>query len=175
MRILALMLSLAALASPAASAQAVGGIRKAVGMGKKSRLPPRVAKKQVDRLSAMAPEERANALSRLPPERRAQAEKRLEQYNKLSPGEREKLFRAAENMTPDQRRAVRQNWQTFEGLPPQRKPVVRRELMRLRNMNSDDRDAHLASEDFKGRFDADERRLLTSLGKALEPLESDPK
>jgi hypothetical protein len=177
MRTIAILL----LACGLSLAQGPNAIRKAAGVAKKGKLPGRVgpkgakaAKTQLDRLSAMSPEERSNALSHLPPERRAQAERRLDQYNKLSPAERDRLFKAAEGMTPERRRAIQQGWRSFEGLPVDRKPVVRRELVRLRNLPPEARDERVASEEFKSRFNADERRLLEDLGRALGPVEKAP-
>ncbi|MBM3738447.1 MAG: DUF3106 domain-containing protein [Acidobacteria bacterium] len=128
-------------------------------------------KQQLDRLSEMSAEERSAALARLPAERRAQLERRLEQYNRLSPEQRKRLFSAAEGLTPEQRRAAQIGMKAFEQLPVERRPIVRQELIRLRRMNVEEREARMNSEVFQSRYTAGEQKVLREVTGALEEIE----
>jgi hypothetical protein len=128
--------------------------------------------RQLERLQKMSPEERRKALDALPEERREQFERRLEEYRQLTPGERERLARQLSNfqqLPPERQKAIRQMRKQLAEMPPRRRRLLGRELMDLRGMNEEDRQARLASPELKDRFSDEERQLLGDLSSVLEP------
>ncbi len=63
---------------------------------------PEAGLNMLERLNQMTPAERQRALERLPPARRQMLEQRLNNYQKLSPEERERLRNRLRQMSPEQ-------------------------------------------------------------------------
>ncbi len=85
----------------------------------------------------------------------------------MTPEQRERLVRASQRMTPEQRRAVTDGLATMNKLPVERKGPVRRELNSLRGMTPEERVSRLEGDEFKAKFNAEERQLLGDLAKAI--------
>lgn len=124
----------------------------------------RDAKKRqaVERFSEMSPEERQRVLRNLPPERRKRIEENLREYQNLSPGQKERLQHFYE-LPAEKQQAARDLFREMNALPLERKQDLRRELVKLRRMPPEDRKAHYNNEEFRGRFTADERRILQQM------------
>lgn len=130
----------------------------------------RQAKKgqMIDKFSEMSPEERRRVLDKLPPERRKRVEENLKDYQNLSPDQKERLQRF-QDLPPEKQRAARKVFRDMNGLPQDRKVEVRRELVRLRRMTPEDRETRYKSEEFRGRFSADERKILEEMTGLFPP------
>jgi hypothetical protein len=123
---------------------------------------PEAGLNMLERLNRMTPAERQKALERLPPERRQMLEQRLNNYQRLSPEERERLRNRLRQMSPEQRKALR----NFGQIPPERRQAVRRELFRLRQMSPEDRETRLSSQEFQSAYSPEERELLRDMAKS---------
>lgn len=154
---------------PAAFGQAGIFVKKGGKAARTKAAIQRARKQQLDRLSAMSPDERERALSRLPKERREEIERRLDLYRNMTPDQRERATRQAAAMTPEQRRAVRNQVQRMAALPQDRRPAVRREVARLREMTPEDRKSHLSNEQFRTRFNNEEQKLIEDISETLPP------
>jgi hypothetical protein len=152
-------------------AQAQGTGKDSVARTRKGKAQLRQqVKKQLDRLSDMPVDERSKVLERLPPERRRMAERRLDMYQKLSPEERERLAEGWERFTektPAQQAAIRRLFRKFSELPVDRRPMIRQELMNLRQLSGDDRRARINTDEFRNKYSLAEQQLLADLSAAL--------
>lgn len=121
---------------------------------------------QLEKFSRMTPDERKRVIEKLPPERQKQIERNVESYNKLSDSEKRNLLGQLEhfNSLPaaDQQRA-RRLLREVNQMSTERRTEVRREMARLRRMTEEGRKARLESEDFKGKYSSDERRVIGDL------------
>jgi gas vesicle protein len=116
----------------------------------------------IDRFSEMSPEERQRVLGNLPPERRKRIEENLREYQNLSPSQKERLQHFHE-LPAEKQQAARKVFREMNALPIERKQDLRRELLKLRRMTPEDREARFQNEEFRGRFTADERRILQQM------------
>lgn len=127
---------------------------------------------QLEKFSKMTPDERKRVIEKLPPERQKQVERNVESYNKLSDAEKRNLLGRLEHFhnlpAADQQRA-RRLIREVNLMPEDRRKQVRQEMARLRRLPEPERNARLASEDFKGRYSPDEQRLIGNLTPLLEP------
>jgi hypothetical protein len=112
---------------------------------------------------------------RLPPERQAELKERLRKFNSLPPQQRERALNRMEfmaSLTPEQRQQVRQASEQLQGLPQDRQIMVHKALRHLRQMDPQQRERVLNSEQFKGIFTEPERGILTRLS-AINPPEGE--
>jgi hypothetical protein len=125
------------------------------------------------RLLAMTPEQRDRALEKFPPERQAQIRQRLERLDSLPPRQRERLIRQYQmlaSLPPQKQLLVRRQIQAFNRLPAERKLIVAPEMQKLRRMPESQREARVASEEFKSKFTPAEQQMLSDVSQYL-PLE----
>lgn len=137
--------------------------------GPRADLPPR----WVERLQEMTPAEQEKFLSNnarfrsLPAEQQAQIRQRLQTWNNLPPAERQTLMqreRILEQMTPEQRRYVRETLMPeWQNLAPARRQVVLGKLRDLRGLNDSERAAKLNDESFMSGLAPNERQMLRDL------------
>jgi Protein of unknown function (DUF3106) len=124
------------------------------------------------RLMQMTPEQRERVLEQLPPERQAQLRRTLEKLDSLPPAEKERIARqvqSANALPPATQRIISQGIHGMNSLPADRKPLVRKELLSLFNMEPEDRAARLNSADFKKAYSPDEQKILSDLSNNLPP------
>lgn len=122
------------------------------------------------RWNQMSPEQREKQLSKLPPERQAQIRERLGRFNALPQEERDRLQRRYErfnSLPPARQDLVRRQIQNFSQLPQDRRPEISREFDQLRRMTPEERNNRLGSDDFRGRFNSNEREILRDLSENL--------
>jgi hypothetical protein len=103
----------------------------------------------------------------LPPQRQAQIRQNLENWNRLSPTERNALrdrARILEQMSPQQRlylqRVLLPEWQQ---LPPQRRQMINGRLHTLQGMSPADRQAALADPQFMRGLSPEEQSMVRDL------------
>ncbi len=121
---------------------------------------------QVEKLAALTPEQRQKALSALPEARQQQLEHAIANYNRMTPQQRQNAAARAEklqSLPPAEKNGVRQSLQALQALPDDRKKAVRQEVAKLGKMPQAQRDAALASADFKSRFSPSEQQMVKNL------------
>ncbi|HJX84634.1 MAG TPA: DUF3106 domain-containing protein [Candidatus Angelobacter sp.] len=109
---------------------------------------------------------------KLPPERQAQLKERLRKFNSLPPEERQRAVQRMqfmESLTPQQREQFQQANQQFQGLPENRKLLVRTALRHLRQMDPQGRQQQFQSDQFRNTFSPQEQELLKSLSGISPP------
>jgi Protein of unknown function (DUF3106) len=112
---------------------------------------------------------------RLPPARQAELKERLRKFNSLPPQQRERALNRMEfmaSLSSEQRQQIRQASEQLQGLPQERQIMVHKALRHLRQMDPQQREQILNSEQFKGIFTEPERGILTRLS-AINPPEGE--
>ena len=137
----------------------VGGVEPASAQTKAKQLSPKAKLKAkqlkqakqaavLERFLQMSPQERDQALRQLPPAQRQRILRRLDAVGSLS---------------LEERRSLRGRFDTFLDMPPERQPVVRRELQQLRQLTPEQRRNRLASPELRDKFSEDELRFLSEV------------
>lgn len=131
--------------------------------------------RQVEKFSRMTPKERKRVIEKLPPDRQKEVERNLENYQKLTPDEKKRLNNQLESfrsLPPERQQRVRRMYREINQMPPERKVAMRREMAKMRRMTPEERDTRIESEEFKGAFSEDERKMIRELA-TLMPDEQD--
>ena len=153
-------LSASALAqAPARAANQAAVAARKVANGKKQNKQPLPA---VERLRAMNPADRQKALRNMPAERREKLEQRLAQYDNMSAGQRKSVERF-QKLPPAQQAQVRKVYQRFNQIPVERQQTLKKEMRRIAPMNIDERKKYFESDQFRGKYNDDEKRMLHEL------------
>lgn len=148
---------------------------------RKSPRPPRRSPDAVaivsplDRWNQMSPAQRERALAKLPPDRQKSMVQRLDEFNKLPEAEKDRLrqrYARFAQMPAEKQELLRRQMRNFNQVPPDRRRVLAREIQRLRRLSDEERRAHLASEDFRGRYSAEEQEMLQDLSEYYPSLRS---
>jgi hypothetical protein len=95
---------------------------------------------------------------------------RLERLDNLPPQQRERViqqYQEFQSLSPEKQNLVTRQIQAINHLPDDRGPVVRAELQRLRRMPENEREARMASEEFKGKFTPAEQQMLSDISTNL--------
>ena len=124
------------------------------------------------RLFQMPLEERERVLEKLPPRQQERLRENLEKLDRLPPAQKEfitRQFQSLQSLPPEKQRVVIQGFQAFNQLPEDRRTVIRRELSDLRSMSESDRQARLATDEFKKKFSPSEQQILSGLSQNLPP------
>ena len=127
-------------------------------------------KKAFEKLRAMPPERRGEALAKLPPKRREELEKKLGEYDKMTPAQRKAVHESLarfDGLPPARKQQIRRVYNRFNNLPEDRKPVVREEFQRMQSLTADARRARMNSDEFRNKYNAQERALVAELSEAL--------
>jgi hypothetical protein len=156
--------------APAPKAMPKGGTPKAFPKGAAKGDPggPRLNNPaaQFQRLIAMPPDLREQVLEKLPPMQQERLRQRLANWDKLPPAQKafqlEMLNRYA-SLPPDKQAVYLQQIQAFNQLPRDRRQELVRELRILWRLPKAQRDARLASDDYKGRFSQPELEMLAQI------------
>jgi hypothetical protein len=126
----------------------------------------------IERLMSLSPDEQREFLGnnphfqRLSPAQRENIRRRLEEFNRLPPAQREALrerydfFRQLSPEQQDRARALYRQWIRY---PLERRQELRRELRRLRESSAEERRVRFDGEEFRNRFNEQERDLLREL------------
>lgn len=122
------------------------------------------------RLLQMTPEQRDLALEKFPPDRQEQIRERLKQLDSLPQQRRQRLIREYQmlaSLPPEKQILVRREIQAFNRLPEERKRVVGVEMQKLQRMLEPEREARVASEEFKSKFTPAEQHMLADISQYL--------
>jgi hypothetical protein len=130
----------------------------------------------------MSPEQQRKALENdpgfrsLPPQRQERLRNQLQSFNRMTPEQQDRMISRMEiweHLTPEQKGQARGLYQRWQQLPPDRREAVKGALQTLRAMPPEARQRAIESEDFKKRFNPDERNMLDGATKLpLTPPES---
>jgi hypothetical protein len=124
---------------------------------------------QFERLIAMPPEKRDQVLERLPPAQQERLRQRLEQFDKLPPQQKALRLELANRyfaLPPEKQAAFAQQVQAFNSLDRDRHRAVQQELRTLWQLNEQQRQERLNSDEFKTRFSPAELQMLNDLSSA---------
>jgi phage-related protein len=120
----------------------------------------------IDDFERMSPEQQQRALRRLPPGQRQKFEERLQRFNRL-PAEQQRTLRNLYNrlhqLPPNQQEAVRKAINRFSAQAPNRQQAMRDELRSLAASPQPDREARMASPEFRGRFNRREQTIIREM------------
>lgn len=114
----------------------------------------------------MAPRERERQLAALPPDRREKLQRQLQNYDSLSPAQREQLD-WFNHLPPERQNSFRKAFKNFQSEAPERQQAMREELARLRVMSDADRTSRLASPEFQKQYKKNEQQILAEMADAL--------
>ncbi len=126
----------------------------------------------VEKLSSLRKPEREKTLAKLPPDTRQRIEKGLQQLDGMGPIEKQEAlerFRAFTTLDSHGKEQIRSAMVSFKTLPERRREALRTEMNLLHKMSKSQRDQHMASDEFKSRFSADERSILEKLTLVMRP------
>jgi hypothetical protein len=123
-----------------------------------------------EKLQRMSPKERNEALGKLPPDRARAVQDRLKGFQQMSPEERERLAEQYEwfsNLPPEKQKAMRDAFRRYSDLPAARQDKVREEFRSMRELSESDRRERMESEEFRSRFNKDDRELLEEMTRSV--------
>ncbi len=131
---------------------------------------PKNAKTPIDEFMRMSPTEQQQALHRLPPEQRRRLQERLERFNQLPRGQQQTLrnmYDRLNQLPAERQRAVRKSLNQFSRQPPDRRQAMRQELRSMAPMGAEDRDARMASPEFREKFSEKEQGIVRDMSGLL--------
>ncbi|HLK35018.1 MAG TPA: DUF3106 domain-containing protein [Terriglobales bacterium] len=148
--------------------------------GKHAEKPPKAkqpkggknAETPIDEFMRMSPEERQKALNRLPPAQRKRLQERLQRFNQLPPGEQQTLkgmYNRLNQLPAERQQVVRRSLNQFTEQPGDSKQAIRQELKSLGQMSPQERDARMASPEFRARFSQNEQGIIRNMSELLPP------
>lgn len=146
--------------------------RQAAGKGSKRPVEksPRNSGTPIDEFMHMTPEEQRQALDRLPPGQRMRLQQRLDKFNQLPPQQQQRLRGMYDrlNQLPTARQnLVRRSLNEFSQQPADRRQAVRQELRKLAPLGPKDREARMASPEFREKFSEKEQRIVSDMSDLL--------
>ena len=149
---------LALLASPVAFARRPPGAR--------SGHPAPAAKTPIDEFERMSPEQQQRALNRLPPGQRQKLQQRLQRFNQL-PSEQQQTLRNLYNrlheLPPGRQESVRSAINRFSEQTPDRQQLIRDELRSMAPLPERDREARMATQEFRKSFSRKEQGIIKDM------------
>jgi hypothetical protein len=149
--------ALALLVNPAALARRPPGTRSDRGPG---------AKTPIDEFERMSPEQQQRALDRLPPGQRKKLQERLQQFNRLPAEQRQtlrNLYNRLHELPANQQESVRKAINRFSEQAPDRQQAMRDELRSMAARPEQEREARLASGEFRDRFSRREQGIVRDM------------
>ena len=69
----------------------------------------------------------------------------------------------------EQQDAIRRSFRRLTELPQDRRPMVRREVVRLRQLTPEERASKMDNDDFRSRFSESERQIIQDLANSPAP------
>jgi hypothetical protein len=138
------------------------------GTAKGAPAPPRinVPLNPVQRFLMMTPEEQERVLEKAPPAEQGRLRQAIDRFNQLTPQQRARViqqYKAMSALPPAQQALLTRQMNAFNKLPDERRGPMRRELLSLLGMSPAGRESRLSSEDFKSRYSPDEQQMLRDL------------
>ena len=130
------------------------------------------AKTPIDEFERMSPEQQQRALNRLPPGQRQKLQERLGRFNRLPPEQQQplrNLYNRLHQLPPDRQNTVRNSMNRFSEQPPERQQAIREELRGMAALPQRERDARLASREFRSRFSGKEQGIVREMSPLLPP------
>jgi hypothetical protein len=132
--------------------------------------PEKAQKTPIEEFETMPADQQQKALNRLPPAQRKQLEQRLQRFNKLPPEQQQalkNLYTRLHQLPPERQDAVRQAIQKFSEQGPNRQQAIRGELRDIAALPEPERQAHMASQDFRSRFSKKEQEVVRDMSLLL--------
>jgi thioesterase domain-containing protein len=120
----------------------------------------------IDEFERMSPEQQQRALERLPPAQRQKLQQRLQRFNQL-PAEQQRTLRNLYNrlhqLPPEQQESVRKAINRFSEQAPGRQQLMRDELRSMAALPEQDRQARMASQEFRKTLSRREQSILKDM------------
>ncbi len=132
--------------------------------------PTKAPKTPIDEFQTMSPEERQKALNRLPPKQRDEFEKRLQRFNELPPEQQrvlKNMYSRLNQLPAGRQEAVRKSMNQFFETPPDRRQAMREELRGLGALPESEREAHMASPEFRSKFSPAEQEIVRDMSELV--------
>jgi hypothetical protein len=147
------------------------GRRGAVSRPPGSQRPGRgSAQTPIEEFETMSPAEQQKALNRLPPEQRQRLQERLQRFNQLPPEQQQalkNLYNRLHQLSPERQNAVRQSINKLSQQPAERQQAIRQDLRSMASMSPQGRKAHMATPEFRGKFNKKEQEIVRDMTEVL--------
>lgn len=127
-------------------------------------------KTPIEEFETLPPAEQQKALNRLPPDQRHRLEERLQRFNALPPEQQQALktlYNRLHELPPQRQEGVRKSINKFAEQAPERQQAMRDELRRLAALPQQERQAHMNTAEFRGRFSKKEQEVLRDMSALL--------
>ena len=124
----------------------------------------------IEEFETMPPAQQQRALDRLTPAQRKQLQERLKRFNQLPPEQQQalkNLYTRLHQLPPQRQEEVRKAIQRFSEQAPDRQQAIRSGLRDLAGLPEPERQAQMASQDFRSRFNKKEREILRDMSPLL--------
>jgi len=131
---------------------------------------PRPSETPIDDFLRMSPEEQRQALDSLPPGQRMRLEARLQKFNQLSSQQQQRLrgmYGRLNQLPPERQSLVRRSLNQFSQQPQDRRQAMRQELRKLAPLGPKDREARMASPEFREKFSEKEQHIVNDMSDLL--------
>jgi hypothetical protein len=128
-----------------------------------ARRPP---KTPIDDFERMSPEQRQRGLNRLPPAQRTKLEERLQRFHQLPPEQQRalrNLYNRLHELPTNQQESVRKAINRFSDQAPKRQQAMREELRSMAALPAPDREARMASQEFRQNLSRREQGIVRDM------------
>jgi uncharacterized protein DUF3106 len=128
------------------------------------------AKTPIDEFETMPPAEREKALNRLPAAQRQKVQEQLQRFNQLPAQQQQalkNLYNRLHQLPPQRQEAVRKAINKLSEQPAERQQVLREGLRNLAALPQQERQARMASPDFRSTFSKKEQDILRDMSPLL--------
>jgi hypothetical protein len=139
-------------------------------LAKRPPQPPRSerpnAKTPIDEFERMTLQQQQQALRELPPGQRKKLQDRLERFNQLPPNQQQtlrNLYNRLHELPASQQELVRKAISRLSEQPGDRQQAMRDELRSLAALSAEDRDARVASQEFRDTFSRREQDIVRGM------------
>lgn len=144
------------------------------GMPKAPKMGPPLSNpgSQVARLYRASPEERERALEKLPPRMQDQFRQQLARFDAMPKAQQDVLIQRAERfaaLSTEEKAAVERLMQSLRQLPEDRRRELGLAIRRMQPLSAEERQKLIDSDEFKGRFSADEQKIVVGLSQVMTP------
>jgi hypothetical protein len=124
------------------------------------------ARTPIDEFERMSPEQQQRALDHVPPGQRQRLQERLRRFNQLPPEQQRtlrQLYNRLHQLPPNQQESVRKAITRFSEQSADRQQAMRDELRSMATLPGQDREARLASKNFRESFSRNERGIVKDM------------
>ncbi len=146
------------------------GVAQARQGGPKASKSLKNVKTPIDEFMRMSPQERQQALNRLPPEQRRRLQERLERFNQLPAAQQQTLrnmYHRLNQLPVERQEVVRRSLNQFSQQSPDRRQAMRQELRSMAPLEAGDREARMASPEFREKFSEQEQGIVRDMSGLL--------